>query len=216
MPREAQYHLPLSKATLLLLSPTPPSKKRKATSKLPPKKKATLPKNPPSPKKRATPRNKTRQPAASNISTKRKSGALAHNQTKSPTSSLHRARQNPSTTAECLSRGVNSALLANIFKATEVLVQVAHYKNARVRRIALSAFIADLQKAGWRDLEMSAVQLIEDENCASREFLARTMVSSSYQLINKALEQEAKPAKTDCGGGPSPGRRGPRILFRSG
>ncbi|KAK2046387.1 hypothetical protein LZ31DRAFT_613873 [Colletotrichum somersetense] len=208
--------LPWTQAKLSLVSLTPPSKKRKAASELPPEKKATLHKKFPSPKKRATPRKKTRQPAVVDISTKRRSATLAQDQTESPTTSLRRARQNPGTAAECLTGGVDSALLANIFKATEVLDQVAHYEDACVRRIALSTFVADLQKAGWKDLEKSAAQLIEDENCASREFLARMIVSGSYQLINEALEQEVKPVKTDCGGGPSPGRRGPWILFRSG
>ncbi|KAK2051605.1 hypothetical protein LY76DRAFT_674204 [Colletotrichum caudatum] len=208
--------LPWTQSKLSLVSPTPPSKKRKAASELPPQKKATLPKKPTSPKKRATPRKKTSQPEAVDISTKRKSAALAQDQTDSPTSSLRRARRNPGTTTECLTGGVDSALLANIFKATEVLDQVAHYEDACVRRVALSTFVADLQKAGWKDLEKSAAQLIKDGDCESREFLARMIVSGSYQLINEALDQEAKPTKTDCGGGPSPGRRGPRILFRSG
>ncbi|KDN70917.1 hypothetical protein CSUB01_03731 [Colletotrichum sublineola] len=206
-----------TQAVLSVITPTPPSKKRKAAAEPPSQRNATpTKKRKVSLKKTATPKKMTGQPVVGGSSIKHNSTNQVQDQTGSPTSSLRRARRNPSAAIESLAGSLDAVLLANIFKATEVLVQVARYDDACVRRVALSSFIVDLQKAGWGDLEKSAAQLIKDENRASREFLARMIVSGSYQRMNEALDKDVEQTKTDRGGGPASGRRGPRILFRSG
>ncbi|KAK1990295.1 hypothetical protein LX36DRAFT_648070 [Colletotrichum falcatum] len=210
---------PWARAVTNLVSPTSSSNKRKAASEPSPPEKERNPKN----KKRASPRGKTtpkvviRKPAVVGSSIKHNSAARAQGQADSPTSSLRRAqRKNAGGDAKHLAGGSVSTLLANIFRATEVLNHVSRYEDACVRRVALSAFVADLEKAGWSDLEKSAAQLIKDDNPASREFLANMIIKGSYERINEALEKDAEPARTERDGGLAPGRCGPRILFRSG
>ncbi|EFQ31067.1 uncharacterized protein GLRG_06211 [Colletotrichum graminicola M1.001] len=214
---------PWTRSVTTLVSPTSPSKKRKASPEpslqsksSPPKRKKATPKRRTTPKKQATPKKTVEQPVIGGSSTKHNGVAQAQDQADSPTSSLRRARRNPVVTSETLAGDNHYILLAKIFKATEVLGQVARYEDKCVRRVALSSFIADLHKAGWTDLEKSAVQLIKDEDCASREFLASMIVNSSYERINEALDKDAAPTKTACDSRPSPWRRVPRILFKSG
>ncbi|KAK1974105.1 hypothetical protein LZ30DRAFT_813524 [Colletotrichum cereale] len=213
---------PWTRAVTNLVSPKQPSNKRKAASELspeekaPPSKKLAEPKKKTTPKRTATPKKRAVNIVIKNSSGKHKSPAQVQDETDSPTSSLRRARRNPGTTTGCLDRGVDSVVLARIFKTSEVLDKVARYEEACVRQVALSNFITDLQEAGWSDLEKSAKQLIKDENRDSRVFLTGMIVSGSYEKINEALEKTSEATETDCRNEPASGRRGPRILFRSG
>ncbi|KAK1594174.1 uncharacterized protein LY79DRAFT_589336 [Colletotrichum navitas] len=214
---------PWTRAVTNLFSPTSPSKKRKASPELSPqwkstpsKRKRAPQKRTPTPKKQVTPKKTIRQPEIGGSSTNDDNATQAQEQIDSPTSSLRRARRNPVVTSESLNGDNHNILLGKIFKTTEVLDQVARYEDTCVRRVALSSFVVDLHKAGWTDLEKSAVQLIKDENYASREYLAGMIVKGSYERINEALDKDAAPTKTECDGRPSPWRRVPRILFKSG
>ncbi|GKT61838.1 hypothetical protein ColTof4_02532 [Colletotrichum tofieldiae] len=200
---------------------TIPSLKRKATSEAPAQDKTTPSKNITKPRKEAvpkilaTPRKETSKHTVQSGPEKSMSAIQARSETGSPTSNLVRVQRDRGTAAGSSDGCTTDVLLAGIFKATEVLDKIAHYEDASVRQVALSTFIADLQKAGWGDLEKSVEQLIKDEDHSSRAFLAGVIISRAYERINSAVDKSSNPSKNDPARPVSGGRR-PRILFKSG
>ncbi|KZL81458.1 hypothetical protein CI238_09738 [Colletotrichum incanum] len=211
---------PWTRAVTRFMTPTQPSNKRKATSEPPPQSKTTPSKESTNSKKTTTPKrlvtpkkgtsNHTAQIGPKNY----KSATQTRSETGSPTSNLVRTRRDRCTAAEPLHACTNNVLLASIFKATEVIDKIARYEDVSVRKVALSTFIADLQKAGWGDLEKLVEQLIKDEDHTSRAFLAGVIVSSTYERINDAVDINSKPSRNDPIRPASGGRRH-RILFKS-
>ncbi|GJC78183.1 hypothetical protein ColLi_01021 [Colletotrichum liriopes] len=211
---------PWTRAVTSFMMPTQPSKKRKAGSEPPPQakttpsKKITTPRKEAMPKILSTPRKGTSKHAVQSGSRDSMSAIQARSETGSPTSNLVRVQRDRGTATGSSDGCTTDVLLAGIFKATEVLQKIAHYEDASVRQVALSTFIADLQKAGWGDLEKSVEQLIKDEDHGSRAFLAGVIISRAYERINSAVDKSFNQCKNDPAR-PAPGAAGPGSCSRA-
>ncbi|TQN69802.1 hypothetical protein CSHISOI_05702, partial [Colletotrichum shisoi] len=152
----------------------------------------------PKPRKMKTPQKGKKRPAAKSASAKSKGKKTAQvsDEVGSPTSGTLRTQQKRRTA--CAGKSITDAHLASMFKATEVLGKVSQYEEECVREIALSTFVADLQKAGWDDLEKSVKQLIKDTGHESRAFLAGVVVKRMSQALEPLPNSStALPAMAD-------------------
>ncbi|CCF32269.1 hypothetical protein CH063_04685 [Colletotrichum higginsianum] len=226
---------PWTRAMTTFFSPPKPATELNAALKPAGQNETTPSKQVSKPRKIKTPQKGKESPAAKSASAKAKGKKIAQvsDEVGSPTSGTLRTQRKRRTAPA--DKSITDAHLASMFKATEVLGKVAQYEEECVREIALSTFVADLQKARWDDLEKSVKQLIKDTEYESRAFLAGVIVSRTYERINKALNLEPapntahdkkfksskvlikkpKPSRTSPVKA-APGGRTTKILFKSG
>ncbi|KAK1674153.1 hypothetical protein BDP55DRAFT_769595 [Colletotrichum godetiae] len=177
---------PWTRSITKFITPSPPSKKRKAESNSSQEKKAAQQKEMANTKKIKLVVPKKKSPEV---------GAKTSIRAAISTSKFPPTWQTQDAEAAKRQQPIDNVLLVRYMKNAPMLDRIADYNDQSVRRVALASFIEDLKSSGWDDLEKCTLQLIKDGEFESRTFLAETIMNDVYQRINDSVEDVPQLAR---------------------